>query len=131
MTTATEAEHQAAMEANGKPGDFCHIEIPVKDRARAKKFYGEMFGWTFQDVPEMAYTLYFTPGGKLGGGFFEPSERMPNQVINYVWVESIEQSLAKLETLGGKSMSPKIEVPGHGHFMHVVDSEGNLFAFWQ
>ena len=70
-------------------------------------------------------------GGKLGGGFFEPSERMPNQVINYVWVESIEQSLAKLETLGGKSMSPKIEVPGHGHFMHVVDSEGNLFAFWQ
>lgn len=113
-----------------KQGDFCHIELPIKDVARAKKFYGELFGWTFQDVPEMNYTLFITPNG-LGGGFFHPSETMPDKVVNYLTVASIEETAARLEALGGKALSPKLEVPGHGWFMHVQDSEGTLIALWQ
>lgn len=26
-----------------------HFEIPADDIARAKRFYGDLFGWTFQD----------------------------------------------------------------------------------
>jgi hypothetical protein len=128
LTTANETQPQ---QAGFKQGDFAHIEFPVQDIARAKKFYGDLFGWTFQDVPEMDYTLFFTPSKNLGGGLFKPSERMPNKVINYLAVASIEETVAKLESYGGKAVSPKIEVPGHGYLTHCLDSEGTLFALWQ
>jgi len=30
-------------------GRVIHFEIHVNDMERAKKFYGEVFGWSFQD----------------------------------------------------------------------------------
>jgi predicted enzyme related to lactoylglutathione lyase len=116
---------------NYKQGDLCHLELPVKDTARAKAFYGEVFGWQFQDVPGMDYTLFSTPGNVVGGGFFTPSEKMPEKVINYMLVDSIETAKERVEKFGGKALSPKIDVPGHGSLMHVLDSEGNLIALWQ
>jgi predicted enzyme related to lactoylglutathione lyase len=114
-----------------KQGDICHVELPVKDRTRAKAFYGEVFGWKFTDVPGMDYTLFETPGRVIGGGLFSPSERMPEKVINYMLVESIDQSAKKVTALGGKTLSPKIDVPGHGTLMQILDSEGNLIALWE
>ena len=45
-----------------------HIEISAHDRAAAKKFYGDVFGWQFQDFDEMNYTT-FNPGEGVGGSF--------------------------------------------------------------
>ncbi len=42
-------------------GSFVHIDLPATDLARAKRFYGEVFGWKFQDVPDMNYTLFEAP----------------------------------------------------------------------
>ena len=35
-------------------GRLVHFEIHVDDMERAKKFYGEVFGWSFQDWTEYA-----------------------------------------------------------------------------
>lgn len=126
----TETAPQQTQTINYKHGDWCHFELPVNDLARAKKFYGEAFGWTFNDMPEMEYTLYQTPGG-FGGGFFKPSERMPEKVINYVNVEDLNASAKKCESLGGKLLGPVIDVPGHGKMQHLLDTEGTLFSLWQ
>lgn len=114
-----------------RPGDLCHMELPVHDKARAKSFYGEVFGWSFTEVPEMDYTLFSTPGNGVGGGLFTPGEQSPDKVINYLCVESIEKAAGAVEAFGGKTLSPKIEVPGHGSLMHIQDSEGNLIAIWE
>ena len=29
-------------------GKMVHVEIPAKDSAQAKEFYGGLFGWQFQ-----------------------------------------------------------------------------------
>jgi predicted enzyme related to lactoylglutathione lyase len=29
-----------------------HIEIPTTDFKAAKKFYGKLFGWKFEEVPD-------------------------------------------------------------------------------
>jgi uncharacterized protein len=118
-------------ETTMKQGDFCHVDIPVKDKERARAFYGEVFGWSFQEVPEMDYTLFTTPGKTVGGGLFTPGEQSPDKVVNYLLVTSIEESAKKVESFGGKTVSPKIEIPGHGWFMHVLDPEGNLLAMWE
>ncbi|MBL3644218.1 VOC family protein [Bacillus sp. RHFB] len=35
-------------------GRLVHLEIHVDDMERAKKFYGEVFGWSFQDWSDFA-----------------------------------------------------------------------------
>lgn len=46
-----------------------HFEIHVDDMDRARKFYGEVFGWTFEDWSEFAGMPYF---GAVTGGEGEP-----------------------------------------------------------
>ena len=36
---------------------FVHVELHTQDPQAAKKFYGELFDWKLEDVPEMNYTL--------------------------------------------------------------------------
>ena len=46
---------------------FGHIEIPTTNFKKAKKFYGTVFGWSFEDVPDMDYVL-FKAGTQPNGG---------------------------------------------------------------
>lgn len=52
-------------------GGICHLEIPVLDFERAKGFYGDVFGWTFQDAMP-GYVLFFTRAQRhgLSGGLY-------------------------------------------------------------
>ena len=120
-------------DATTKPGMWCHVEIPVSDHGKAKAFYGEVFGWTFQDteMPGMKYTLYMTGDGGIGGGMMNFPEGMPKHMINYVLVEEIEPALEKIEKNGGKMIVPKTEVPGAGWFSLVSDPDGNAFGIWK
>jgi predicted enzyme related to lactoylglutathione lyase len=79
----------------------------------------------------MSYTLFQTPGNVVGGGMFTPDEKAPDRVVNYFQVDSIEASAQKVTQFGGKTLGPKVEVPGHGWMQHVMDSEGNYIALWQ
>lgn len=40
-------------------GRIVHFEIHVNDMERAKTFYGEVFGWSFQDWSDYAGMPYF------------------------------------------------------------------------
>ncbi len=111
-----------------------HFEIPVDDMERAKRFYRELFGWTYEQWPDFEYVMVRatkndgTPG--LGGGMMK--RQHPQQgITNYVVVPSVDEYLAKAETLGGKVRVPRQEIPGAGVFAVLQDSEGNVFALWQ
>ena len=114
-------------------GMWCHIEIPTKNAEKSKSFYGNLFGWTFQDVPmgDKNYTLYFTGNGGIGGGIFDPPEGVPRQMVSYINVEEIEPIVEKAEKNGGKVLIPKQEVPGTGWFALVADPDGNAFGVWK
>ena len=50
---------------NPAPGIFCWFELGTSDAAAAKKFYGELFGWTANDTPagpDMIYTILSRDG---------------------------------------------------------------------
>ena len=50
-------------------GDFTHVEIPADDAGRAKRFYGELFGWQFVTPPDFPqYHMFTTPAGDEGAG---------------------------------------------------------------
>jgi len=50
---------------------FVHVELHTQDAAKAKEFYGALFNWTLEDVPEMDYTV-IKVGEGTGGHYEEP-----------------------------------------------------------
>jgi hypothetical protein len=46
---------------------FVHVEPQTQDPGRAKKFYGELFDWKIEDLPDLAYT-HIKVGEGTGGG---------------------------------------------------------------
>lgn len=114
-------------------GDFSHIEIPADDTQRARRFYQDLFGWTFTDTEYGDYALFTTPGGEsaVGGGLGKRGESAPLATRTYVDVDSIDAALAKTEGLGGRVVQGKDEVPGVGWWAVIVDTEGNELALFE
>jgi len=66
----------------------------------------------------------------VNGGLYK-RERAELKQVNYISVESIDEYMKKIQTSGGKIISPKQEVPNVGWVATAVDPEGNQFALLQ
>jgi len=115
-------------------GDVCHIEFSTNDLAASRKFFEEIFGWTFEMIPGMeGYALFTTPSG-LGGGMNggaqseAPTDRGP---IVHLEVENIEETLKRIEASDGKTVVPKTKISDEfGHYAVFLDNVGNRFGLW-
>jgi uncharacterized protein len=124
-------------------GRLVHFEIHVDDMERAKKFYGEVFGWTFEDYSEYAGMPYF--GAVTGddqqmginGALMQRKSAPPelNQALNgfacTMGVEDYDSTEAKILNLGGKVALPKYALPGMAWQGYYMDTEGNIFGVHQ
>jgi uncharacterized protein len=108
-----------------------HFEIPADDPERAVAFYGSIFGWKFQkwDGP-MPYWMVTTGGddepGINGGLLPRPHPGAP--MVNTIGVPSLDASLKAVESNGGRTVVPKMAVPGIGWLAYCADTEGNTFG---
>ncbi len=112
-----------------------HIEIPAKKAEEAGKFYGDLFGWKIEADPTYNYVQFMAEGGP-GGGFVEvgqrgmPIEYKPDSLLVYVGTDDIDATLAKVESLGGKTLMPKTEIPHVGWWAVFSDPTGNRVALY-
>lgn len=121
-------------------GKVVHFEIPADDLARAKKFYGTVFGWTLNDFPEMEYTIARTvesdengmpkEAGAINGGMLQRQEPVKSPVIT-ISVDNMDQAAATIEKNGGKVIRPKLPVGDMGFAAYFKDTEGNVVGLWQ
>ncbi|HWO14414.1 MAG TPA: VOC family protein [Polyangiaceae bacterium] len=117
-----------------------HFEIPFDDKARASRFYSETFGWKLVDMPEMSYVMAHTAPvnerqmpvepGAINGGLFKRPKEAPHPCL-YLAVASIEQSLKKVASAGGRVITPKTPIPGMGAYARVADTEGNVIGLFE
>ena len=117
-----------------------HFEIPATDAEKLKQFYAGLFGWKIEKYPgPMEYWMIQTvpvdekgmtlrPG--VNGGMVK-KERSEQKPVNYISVESIDESIEKVKKLGGKIASPKQQVPNVGWIATAMDPEGNDIALLQ
>jgi predicted enzyme related to lactoylglutathione lyase len=49
----------------------------------------------------------------------------------YVSVDDIDAYLAKAESLGGKTLVPRVEIPNYGSFAWLSDQDGNTVGLWK
>ena len=45
------------------PGTFCWVELATPDAEASKKFYSELLGWTWTDMP-MSETMVYIHAGE-------------------------------------------------------------------
>jgi predicted enzyme related to lactoylglutathione lyase len=123
-------------------GKVVHFEIPFDDGDRARKFYGETFGWEVMPIPDMDYTMVTTgpsdpekgptEAGFINGGMFKRSEEFPSKAPNLVIdVASVDDAMRKVEAAGGKIVTEKMPVGDMGFAGYFADTEGNLIGLWE
>ncbi len=117
-----------------------HFEIPFDDLSRIKKFYKDIFGWDYVDMPEMDYTTVFTDKldknnmpttpGVVNGGFTKrnPIQLQPTLVMT---VENINETINQIKNSGGELVGELITVGDMGYYHLFKDSEGNVLGVFQ
>ncbi|WP_263368252.1 VOC family protein [Edaphobacter bradus] len=113
------------------PQPFVHLELNTPDLAKAKDFYGQLCGWTFEDnpMPMGVYSL-FKPDTGPGGGMYTMAGA-PTAWLPYIGVDNIKTATDKATSLGAKVIVNNQEVPGHGWMSVLVDPTGAAIALWQ
>jgi predicted enzyme related to lactoylglutathione lyase len=112
-----------------------HFDIAADDPERAKKFYEALFDWKIEKLPGpvpyyLIETADLTGEASVGGGM--ATRANPDQnITNFIGVSSVEESLTKVEKLGGEVVEGKWTVPGWGYLAVCLDTENNLFGLWE
>ena len=121
-------------------GRVVHFEIPADDVERAQGFYREAFGWQMTTVPGMEYTMVNTvpsgpdgmptEPGAINGGMLRRQDPVTTPVVT-VDVDNVDDALARLERLGGKTVVGRQAVGDMGFSAYFEDSEGNMVGLWE
>jgi len=120
--------------AEGTKGNgICWLDIPCEDLVRAKKFYGEAFGWTFKDHKD-DYALFETNSKDytVRGGLAKESNKSHriNVPVMYLFTTDIPALLTKIKSLGGEIVKPETSMGNGGYHGHFKDTEGNLMSLY-
>ena len=104
-----------------------YVEFPVTDVAQAKKFYGDVFGWTFEDYGD-AYTSFDC--GNLTGGFAKAAEvHRGGGPLIVLYGKDLNELQGRVIAAGGKIVRDTFDFPGGKRF-HFTDPSGNELAVW-
>jgi uncharacterized protein len=116
-----------------------HFEVIGKEPDRLRRYYGDMFGWTF-DMPSPVAREVSDPDsygfvelitsedgagirGGIGGG-----ERFESHGVFYVAVPNVEAALQRAESLGGTRVMGPATSPSGLVVGHFTDPEGTLIG---
>ena len=126
-----------------KSNPVVHFEMPYENSERVQKFYSQAFGWQMQNTgPEMGeYVLAGTTEtdenrmvktpGNINGGFFPKNQAPESGTSVVIAVDDLKASMKKITDAGGKIQGEPMEIPGIGHWVVFVDSEGNRASILQ
>jgi hypothetical protein len=119
------------------PGTFCWIENATNDPAAMKSFYGELFGWTYTDMPMPDGSAYAmaTIGGKFTCGVMQLPDSAkamgaPPHFAQYVAVTDAAATAEKAAALGGKVLAGPMQA-GPGTMAVLQDPTGAVLCVWQ
>ena len=108
------------------------VDVGVGDLAAAVAFYSELFGWQTEDQgEEFGHYTMCLKGGKPVAAIGGRQDGVPSHWTTYVDVDDIADVARRVESAGGKVLSPPMEIPGAGHMAVFSDTTGATVAAWQ
>lgn len=101
-----------------------HFEIGCRDLSTITGFYSKLFGWTPTSIPMASLLQTNNPEG-IQGHITSLGHEPHNYTIFYIQVENINDSLAQIESAGGRQLIGPVTLPDGKQFAWFKDPEGN------
>ncbi len=111
-----------------------HFEIYGDEPGQLSEFYSALFGWRMERVEGLDYwRIHLDPTDttNVGGGLTYRPIADPKGWLQFVNVESIDDSIVLAEQMGAKVVRPKTAVPRTAWVAVLADPSGNMFAVVQ
>ena len=108
-------------------GTFMWNELATTDVEAAKKFYGDLLGWQFDemDMGEAGKYTILKAGDKQAGGLMAMEgpqwEGIPPHWMSYIAVDDVDACAQKA---GDNVKVPPFDIPGVGRMCVIVDPQG-------
>ena len=116
----------AAADPPIEPGAFVWHDLLTRDVAGAKRFYGELFGWRFEDTKrgDRPYAIA-RAGAAPVAGIVDVSgvADAGTQWLSYMAVANVDATVALFETSGGRALVQPRDLP-LARVAVVVDPQG-------
>lgn len=110
--------------------NFFWYDLVTTDTGAAAKFYGDVVGWTYEDMsqPDNSYGIFKVGDAGVAGLMPFPAGMKGHPGWNgYIEVEDVDDAAKKLTGLGGTIHRGPIEVPGIITFAVVSDPQDAVF----
>ena len=111
-------------------GHFHWNELLARDVERAKRFYADTIGWTFESMPMPDGATYWVAkmDDKPVGGIF-PTDRpgfegVPESWMSYLAVDDVDNRVRKAVAAGATLMRAIFDVPGVGRIAILTEPGG-------
>ena len=111
-------------------GTFYWNELMTRDAERAKRFYHDTIGWSFDAMPMEGGRTYWCAmqNGKPAAGIFPLDasgyEGVPEGWMPYLAVDDVDKRVEKAIAAGGKLMRPIFDVPNVGRIAILTEPGG-------
>jgi predicted enzyme related to lactoylglutathione lyase len=120
------------------PGTFSWCDLTTTDPEAAKSFYGELFGWTMEDMPageNMVYTMAGVDGKHVAALSAQPPQQrdagIPPMWNSYITVASADDAVDRAKGLGATVHAPAFDVLDAGRMAVIQDPHGAFFEVWE
>jgi len=120
-----EARQHIGSEFVNAPGALAWNDLVTPDPEAGKRFYGDLFGWTFQEMSG-EYTV-IRNGDRSNGGIFANPDAPQAAWLPYFGIGDLDALMARIDGLGGRVFMGPVDVPA-GRFVVLTDPQGALFA---
>jgi len=114
----------------------CWVDTSQPDPDAAAQFYGDLFGWEFDEAmpagSQGRYLIARLRGGDVAAVSSLP-DGAPTQAVwnTYIWVGDADETAAKAREAGGAILSEPFDVMDAGRAAVIADPEGAVFCIWQ
>lgn len=105
------------------------IETEQPDPAAARDFYGELFGWEFEDRPG-GYTIARL-AGREAAGILPGTGGTTGSWTTYLAVDNADAAVARVREAGGRVLADPEDAGPAGRAALCVDPQGARFGVWQ
>ena len=123
--------------AHGTPS---WADVQTNDPVKAKEFYGELFGWEFddQEIPDSGgavYSMALQNGREVAAVSSLPEDQtqvgVPSHWNSYVTVSDVDATVAQVPGAGGTVLAPPFDVLDAGRMAVIADPTGAIVLPWQ
>lgn len=118
-----------------EPGGFVWEDARLTDVEAGRRFYSDVFGWTYEELPGLPLSEYGTihlGGPPLGGagGMMDAPAGAPSHWLVYFSTADIDAAFARARELGGTVTRDPEDTP-FGRMGELTDPFGATFALHQ